>query len=317
MTEGTARRSGRPLVSIVCPVLNEEAVVPIFYERLQKILAGLRARYEFELIFTNNRSTDRTLEVICELRARDPAVQVLTFSRNFGYQASILAGLQHARGDAMTIIDVDCEDPPEMLAVFIAEWERGHDVVYGIRAKRNEPRWLQATRKLFYRVNRLVADSDVILDMAEFFLITRAVRDAITANASTFPFLRTEVAFVGFDSKGIPYERQKRAAGRTHYNLAGLWVFATAGIMASTTLPLRLAGYLFPGLVAVDVALFAWSMATGSVGAFRALVATTLLYLAFFATAVSIYQARIYKNVVRRPLYIVDWRKSHLDRRDA
>jgi dolichol-phosphate mannosyltransferase len=305
--------TGRPRVSIICPVLNEEAAVPIFYERLQKVLVGLRARYDFELIFTNNRSTDRTLDVIRELRGRDPEVQVLTFSRNFGYQASILAGLHYASGDAITIIDVDCEDPPEMLAVFLAEWENGYDIVYGLREKRNEPKWLSASRKLFYRVNRLVADSDVILDMAEFFLVTRAVRDAITANASTFPFLRTEVAFVGFEIKGIPYERQKRAAGRTHYSLVGLWLFAVAGIMASTTLPLRLATYLFPFLVVADVAL----LATGGAGAFRALVALSLLYLAFFASALCIYQARIYKNAVKRPLYIVDWRKSLFDRREG
>lgn len=306
----------RPLVSIVCPVFNEEAAVPIFYERLQKVLIGLRGRYDFELIFTNNRSTDRTLDVIRELRARDAEVQVLTFARNFGYQASILAGIQHASGDAMTIIDVDCEDPPEMLSVFLAEWEKGYDVVYGLREKRNEPKWLQASRKLFYRLNRLVADSDVILDMAEFFLVTRAVRDAITANASTFPFLRTEVAFVGFEVKGIPYERQRRAAGRTHYNFVGLWLFAVGGIMASTTLPLRLAAYLFPPLAVLDLALLAVSSLTGSAGAYRALVGVTLLYLAFFVSALCIYQARIYKNVVKRPLYIVDWRKSLFDRRE-
>ena len=310
-----ARREERPLVSIVCPVFNEEAAVPIFYERLQKVLIGLRGRFEFEVIFTNNRSTDRTLEVIRELRARDPEVQVLTFSRNFGYQASILAGLQHASGDVVTIIDVDCEDPPEMIATFLAEWENGHDVVYGLREKRNEPGWLQASRKAFYRLNRLVADSDIILDMAEFFLITRAVRDAVVANGSTFPFLRAEVAFVGFDIKGIPYERQKRAAGRSHYNLVGLWVFAVAGIMSSTTLPLRLAAYLFPVLAVVDLALLGASLATGWVGPFRALVGLTGLYVAFFVSALCVYQARIYKNAVKRPLYIVDWRKSFLDRR--
>jgi dolichol-phosphate mannosyltransferase len=202
-----------------------------------------------------------------------------------------------------------------MLVTFLAEWEKGHDIVYGLREKRNEPAWLQATRKAFYRVNRLVADSDIILDMAEFFLITRAVRDAIVANRSTFPFLRSEVAFVGFDSKGIPYERQKRAAGRSHYNLVGLWVFAIAGIMASTTLPLRLAAYLFPVLAAIDAVLLTSSLVTGHVGPYRALVAVTLLYLAFFASALCVYQARIYKNVVKRPLYVVDWRHSMLDRR--
>jgi dolichol-phosphate mannosyltransferase len=307
-------RPDRPLVSIVCPVFNEEAAIPIFYERLQKVLVGLRARYDFEIIFTNNRSTDRTLEVLRGLRQRDGEVQILTYSRNFGYQGSILGGLEHAGGDLMTIIDVDCEDPPEMLATFLVEWERGYDVVYGLRDKRNEPKWLHLIRKGFYRINRLVADSDIILDMAEFFLITRAVRDAITLNASTFPFLRSEVAYVGFDIKGIPYERQKRAAGQTHYNLVSATRFAIAGILSSSTLPLRLAAYVFFPLALADAMLFVLAVTLGRPWPFQTLVAVTLLYLAFFVSALCIYQARIYKNVVRRPLYIVDWRKSATNR---
>lgn len=306
--------AGRPLVSIVCPVFNEEKSIPIFYGRLQKALSGQRSRYDFELIFTNNRSTDRTLEILRELRERDREVQILTFSRNFGYQASVMAGIRHAAGDAIVVIDADCEDPPELIASFIEEWEQGYDAVYGRRDKRNEPTWLHLVRKGFYRLNRLVADSDIILDMAEFFLITPPVRDAIMANTSTFPFLRSEVAFVGFSIKGVPYERQKRAAGQSHYNLVSAARFAIGGILSSTTLPLRLAAYLFLPLVLADGVLLGAAVGGGWNGAFQALVTLNLLYLAFFVGALAIYQARIYKNVVQRPLYIVDWRHSALNR---
>ena len=112
----------RKLISIICPVFNEEQCIPTFYKRLQAALAPLHHCYDFELIFTNNRSTDRTLEVIRDLRQRDPSVQVLTLSRNFGYQASVLAGLRHACGEGIVVIDVDCEDPPEMIPQLIAEW---------------------------------------------------------------------------------------------------------------------------------------------------------------------------------------------------
>lgn len=314
MPDDAVARGGRRLVTVVCPVFNEEASIPVFYERLQKVLAGLRSRYDVELLFTNNRSTDRTLEILRELRARDPELQILTFSRNFGYQASVMAGIRHAAGDAIVVIDVDCEDPPEMIATFLEEWEAGHDVVYGRRDKRQESRVLQLLRKGFYRLNRLVADSEIILDMAEFFLITPPVRDAILANASTFPFVRSEVAFVGFSAKGISYERQRRAAGRSHYNLASAARFAIGGILSSTTLPLRLAAYLFPLLALANVVLLAAAVGGGRTGAFQALVAVNLLYLAFFVGALAIYQARIYKNVVQRPLYIVDWRHSALNR---
>ncbi len=308
-----AGRRGRRLVSIVCPVFNEEVSLPIFYERVQKALAPLRGSYDFELIFTNNRSTDATLTVLGELRERDGEVQFLTFSRNFGYQASLLAGIQPAAGEAVIIIDVDCEDPPELIPAFLDSWEQGYDVVYGRRDKRHEPKWLHLIRKGFYRLNRLVADSDIILDMAEFFLITPPVRDAIVANASTFPFLRSEVAFVGFSITGIPYERQKRAAGESHYNLLSATRFAIGGILSSTTLPLRLAAYLFFPLAVLDGVLLALSIGAGRPGAFQLLMASNFLYLTFFVAALCIYQARIYKNVVQRPRYIVDWRQSRLN----
>jgi dolichol-phosphate mannosyltransferase len=303
----------RRLVSIVCPVFNEEATIPIFYERLQKVLAGHRARYAFELIFTNNRSVDGTLDVLRKLREHDTEIQVLTFSRNFGYQASIMAGIRYARGHAIVVIDVDCEDPPEMITTFLEEWENGYDVVYGRRDKRQESLLLQAARKGFYRLNRLVADSEIILDMAEFFLISAEVRDAVLVNASTFPFVRSEVAFLGFEVKGIRYDRQLRVAGRSHYNLISVTRFALAGILSSTTLPLRLCAYLFLPLMLANAGLLALSILGGRPGAFQVLVALDFVYLAFFVGVLAIYQARIYKDVVKRPVYVVDWRRSLWD----
>lgn len=158
-----------------------------FHERLTRALEPLCDRYDFEILFSDNRSTDRTVERVLELRAKDPRVQLLSLSRNFGYQHSIVAALRQARGDAMCVIDADCEDPPEMIVTFIGHWEEGFDIVYGVRDHRAEPFVLTWVRKLFYRVNKMIADSDILLDMAEFCLISADVRDAVVANRSTFP----------------------------------------------------------------------------------------------------------------------------------
>lgn len=302
------------LISVICPVLNEEASIGIFYERIQRVFASLCDRYEFELLFMNNCSTDRTLEILFSLCDRDPSVQVLTLSRNFGYQASVAAGLRYASGEAIAVIDVDCEDPPEMLAQFTQEWENGFDVVYGQRAERSEFIGMHLLRKAFYRLNRLIADSDIILDMAEFFLISASVREAILDNASTFPFLRSEVAYVGFKCKGIPYKRQPRAAGKSHYNLLRTVKFGVAGILSSSTMPLRLSAYLFLPLAMVNAFVLLGSGAQ-IVRGFQVLVVVDFLFVAFFLAVISIYLARTYKNVVRRPLYVVDWRHSRATRR--
>ena len=192
----------KPLVSIICPVYNEERAIPLFYDRLNAVWASLSAKYDFELIFTNNRSVDGTLASIQALREKDLKVQVITLSRNFGYQASVLAGISYSTGEATVVIDVDCEDPPEMLPLFIAKWEEGYDIVYGLRANRPEPRALIFMRKLFYRLLRLMADTDIVLDMAEFALVSARVRNVMCDNKNTFPFLRAEIGYSGrYESK--------------------------------------------------------------------------------------------------------------------
>lgn len=293
----------RKRISIVCAVYNEEACISIFYARLRAALEPFRERYDFTLLFANNCSTDGTLETILALRRTDPQVEVLTYSRNYGYEASIATGLRHARGDAVVAIDVDCEDPPEMIPQFITEWERGYDIVYGEREQRLEFLGMHLARKAFYRLNRFIADSEIVLDMAEFYLISVRVRDAILLNRSTKPFLRSEVAYVGFRRKGIPYTRQHRAAGISHHSVLRATEFAVAGILTSSTFPLRLGVYSFPALVILNLLMLRH-------GQFQGLVAMDLLYIAFFVAMACLYLARTYKDVMQRPLTVIDWAQS-------
>ena len=309
MSDHTGKRDSR-LISIVTPVFNEEESIPIFYERLQKALAPLRQTYNFEMLFTNNRSRDGSLAAIMGLRASDPSVQVLTLSRNFGYQPSLMSGIRHASGDAVIVIDVDCEDPPELIPRFIEEWERGYDLVYGDRKKRTEFFAVQLARQLFYRVNRLLADTEIVLDMGDFALISRRLRDLMLANRSTFPFLRTEAAYVGFERKGIAYRRASRVRGKSHFNYVAMVKFAVGGILSSSTFPLRVAGFLFVPVLVATLTLLSLDLFKGPGPAFHLMVALDLVYLMFSTVCLSIYLARTYKNGVSRPVFIVDWERS-------
>jgi len=303
----------RKRISIVSPVYNEELTVRPFYQRLAAAIAPLDDRYEFEVIFSNNRSGDRTAERVLELRAADPRVQLLTLSRNFGYQHSMLAGIRQASGEAVCLIDVDGEDPPEMLVDFIRHWEEGYDIVYGIRERRAESLPITWMRKLFYRINKMIADSDILVDVAEFSLFSADVRDAVAASGSTYPFLRAEIAHYGFRRKGIHYDRHPRIAGRSHFNLYSMTRFAIAGILSSTTVPLRIALYLLPPLFLLDGLGF-WLEASGRwPWGFELLVTVDLLYLCTVLAIVSLYTARNYRNVIARPLAVVDWRLSALN----
>ncbi|KIL97761.1 Glycosyl transferase family 2 [Paramagnetospirillum magnetotacticum MS-1] len=303
--------SARKLISIIVPVYNEQEVLPIFFERLQKAVAPARERYDIEFIFTNNCSTDRTRELILGWRESDPNIHLITLTRNFGYVASVLSGLTHARGDAVINIDSDGEDPPELIARFIEGWEEGYDVVYGLRDKRAEPDILVKGRKAFYRFTRLIADNDFILDMAEFLLMTRRVRDEVIKIANSFPFIRNDIAYVGFSRKGIPYTREPRIAGQTHYNALSLFAGAVAFILTASTFPLRVVGYVGVPLLLVNmICLLAGLVSPWGPGASGALAIANQSLLVYAVIFLSIYMARIYKNGMMRPTFIIDWERT-------
>ncbi len=318
-----------PLVSVVIPAFNEAATLPIFYEHLIKALNPLEegGKVRFELLFVNNGSSDGTLAFLEELRGKDPRVKIATLSRNFGYQAAITAGLTLSRGDAVACIDSDGEDPPSVLAMFIERWlEGGADVVYGVRGKRPESAWMQLGRKLYYRLTRATADHEIVLDMAEFALLDRKVRDAVLTTNSTFPFVRGQVGYVGFRRVGIKYDRHARLGGKSHYNLIRAGQFGVGGILSSSTMPLRFMAYgaavLLPlsvialGFIIYEVVRVSTTAATALVGWSLVLVVLLELWLVFGVGVLAIYVARIYKDQVGLPLYVVDRTRSFLEEKD-
>ncbi|MBI4968770.1 MAG: glycosyltransferase family 2 protein [Rhodospirillales bacterium] len=300
--------SARKTMTVICPVHNEALNLPVFHQRLCDTLAPFGADLDCELLFVNNDSSDDTLAVLHDLRAKDPRIEIITHARNFGYQASVLCGLVHATGDATVIIDADCEDPPEMLATFIERWRQGYDIVYGIRADRPEAAAIKAMRKLFYRLTHHIADWEFIIDMAEFSLFTRRVREQVLRVSSTFPFIRSELAYVGFKRIGIPYARQPRLYGATHYNLLRMTQFAVAGILSASTFPLRMIVYLGALLVPANL-LAVFLLADAHL--LRLLVLDAAVGLTA-AAALSTYVSRIYKDSVGRPTFIVDRQRTTL-----
>jgi polyisoprenyl-phosphate glycosyltransferase len=301
-----------PKLTVICPVHNEEVTISLFFDRIRPVFEKLSAAYETELLFINNASTDGTLQAIAGLRRAHAWVYVISLTSNVGYQRSVECGLRSAKGDLFVVIDVDCEDPPEMIPDFLASHERGYDIVYGERVDREEPAFLKKLRKVFYRFTRAIADEHIIVDMAEFALITAEVRDAVVQDSNSFPFIRASIGRIGYRRIGIPYKRQARVAGRSHYNIARMTVFAVAGILSSTTLPLRLPIYLLPPWAAVIVTLGYWHAKTGAAWAYTGITVLFALYVGTAVSFMAIYIARIYKNTLGRPNYYIDRRSSQL-----
>ena len=295
---------------VICPAYNEKQNVPFFYGRAKKTLESM-TDIDWSIVFVNNSSHDGTLEQVLELRKDDPRVKIVTLSRNFGYHAALLAGLTAVEGDYYAMIDVDCEDPPELLVDFLREIRGGAEVVYGVRSNRDEPKAVTFARKLFYIANRKVADSEIVMWMGEFSMITKQVRDAILVPKSTFVSLRAELGHVGFTRVGLPYQRAKRTYGETHYNFWRMTVYAVASILSATTFPLRFVLYLGAGVaIAFPLAVVALRLSAVQTGAAAAVVA--LYFLIISLPLLSLYMARIYKNVAQRATFVIDWARTHL-----
>jgi len=303
-------------ISIVCPFFNEEEIINLYYDRLQEAISSLKSRYLIELIFINNCSEDSSLAIAKKIHSHDSSVQVISLTRNFGYQSSVLCGLTFATGDAIVINDVDGEDPPELIPKFVAQWEKGYDIIYGKREKRPEFSGLTFCRKIFYRLTKIIADNDFILDMAEFSLFTRRVRDEIIRTKTSFPFIRNELAYVGFRQIGISYDREERIGGKGNYiGIAGMFrmvKFAVAGILTASTFPLRLTFYLAaPLLLGNFLVLFVYFL-TPEKALLPLVYILNTMFLITAVTFLSTYMARVYKNGIQRPVFIVDWENTIL-----
>ncbi len=298
-----------PTLTIITPAYNEQDCIEPFVQRIAAACEALEEKPDWKVIFVDNGSSDLTYQRLIELNRRDSRYKLLRLSRNFGYQGALLAGLHEAKSDLYCYIDIDCEDPPELLAEFFARWREGNQVIYGIRSNRDEPTWLIFCRRMFYAINGLVSDFGAVPWMAEFGLFTDDVRTAVLSQNSSFRFLRTEIAALGFQRIGVPYRRARRTIGKTHYNLYNAAKFAVAGILASSTLPLRLSLYLLPLFIAAFLAALSCLSGMSQIAACLAII---FLYQIMTIPMIALYLARTYKNTVGFPLFAIDRSRSRL-----
>jgi glycosyltransferase involved in cell wall biosynthesis len=297
-------------LSVIVAVHNESRNIVPFYERAKPVLESLRVD-DWDITFVNDASEDDSLSEILKLRELDRRVRVITLARRFGYHAVLLAGLTRSESDLYAMVDVDCEDPPELLVKFYEAIKGGAQVAYGVRSNREEPAVITLGRKFYYLVNRSIADGEFVMWMAEFAMITRQVRDAILVPHTTFPFLRAELGYVGFKRVGIAYLRAKRQHGKSHYNILNMTKFAVAGILSSSTFLLRFVLYLAVFIAAVfPLCVLVFRLNTGGVAMLAALL--SLYFLLVSVPLIGLYLARTYKNVVSRPVFVIDQEQTFL-----
>lgn len=302
----------RPTLSLVLPIYNEEEVIPELHKRLAGFLKELAL--DAEVLFVNDGSKDRSMELLREICKEDARYRVLSFSRNFGHQTAITAGVDYARGKAVVVMDADLQDPPEVVLQMVAKWREGYDVVYARRGKRaGETFFKLVTAKLFYRVFAAMIPIEVPLDTGDFRLMSRNVVVALRELRESHRFVRGMVSWVGFKQTAVVYDRPGRFAGETKYPLRKMLRFAIDGITSFSVLPLRFATYLGVTISFLCVVYAVYAVVehfvlhttvqgwTATVLLISLLAAVQLLMIGILGE----YVGRIYEEIKRRPLYIV------------
>ena len=305
----------KPLLSVVVPVFSEEKIIPEFYARIKKVLADLGRTVDHEIIFVDDGSRDQSLGLLQELVRRDDKIRIISFSRNFGHQFAITAGLDHASGDAAVIIDGDLQDPPEIIPQMIEKWREGCKVVYGVREKRKGENPVKLlTAKLFYRVIRLLSDTELPLDAGDFRLLDAKVIEALKEIREENRYIRGLVSWAGFRQCGLPYRRDPRYAGQTKFTFKKMVKFAVDGILSFSDRPLKITAYLGFLITAVSF-LVGLRIAISKIIHPDILVSgwTSMILAVLFIGGIQLislgilglYVGRQYREVKRRPLYII------------
>jgi glycosyltransferase involved in cell wall biosynthesis len=304
-------RLPNPLISLVVPVYNEQETIPLFIETVHKFLIN----HKYEIVFINDGSTDTTFPLLLQLAANDSSLRLVNLARNFGKEAALTAGITAAAGDVVIPLDVDLQDPPELIPVFLEKWKEGYNVVYGVRSARTSDTVLKRlTAGGFYRVFNRFSRVKLPENAGDFRLLDRRVVTTLLQLPERNRFMKGLFAWVGFPSIGIPYERPARAAGTTTWNYWKLWNFALDGLFAFSTLPLRIWSY-----VGVCIAFFAFLYASFIVG--RVLLLgrdvpgyASLLTLGLFIGGIQListgiigeYIGRMFEEVKGRPVFVVE-----------
>jgi dolichol-phosphate mannosyltransferase len=302
----------RPILSLVLPIFNEEQVIPELHTRLQSFLTTLAL--DAEVVFVDDGSRDRSMQLLRALSQGEPRYRILSFARNFGHQAAITAGVDHAAGEAVVVMDADLQDPPEVVLAMVAKWREGFDVVYGRRRTRQGETWFKlVTARLFYRLFAAMIPIEVPLDTGDFRLMSRRVVLALRGLRETHRFVRGLVAWIGFRQTAVVYDRPGRFAGETKYPLRKMARFAVDGITSFSILPLRFSLYLGLVMSLCSLAVMAWAVLAKYVlhhvvPGWTAIVVVVALFASAQFLMIGIlgeYVGRIYEEVKRRPLYIV------------
>jgi polyisoprenyl-phosphate glycosyltransferase len=301
-----------PTLSVILPVYNERETLPALLARLLPLLET-HGNGAFEVLFVDDGSRDGSAEILDEFHARDPRCKALHFSRNFGHQAALQAGLDAARGRAVVLMDADLQDPPELLAEFIAQWRQGYEVVYAVRRRRKEGWLKRAAYASFYRTMKAVAEIELPLDAGDFCLLDRRVVDALTALPERNRFLRGLRSWLGFKQIGVEYERAARHAGEPKYTLRKLIGLALSGYIGFSTVPLRLATWLGMLTAGVGFLVALWAIISKFVLDYTpqgwvSLIAVTMLLGGVQLLVLGVigeYLGRVYDEVRQRPVYVV------------
>lgn len=301
-------------ITIIIPAYNEEESLPFLYERLEKLINSIE-NYEFEILFVNDGSKDNTLNLIKEYREKDPRISYVDFSRNFGKETAMIAGLDYATGDAVIFMDADLQDPPELIPEMIKYWEEGYDDVYAQRKSRAGESFLKKfTSKMYYRVLQMLTSVPIQKDTGDFRLLDRRCVNALKKLRETDRNSKSMFSWIGYKKKAVMYDRDARVAGKTKWNYKKLVNLAIDGITSFTTSPLRISTYI---AIPTFLALFIYFIYVivkcirldVAVQAYQAIILLVLFFSGVQILLFGIigeYLGRIFNASKNRPLYLVN-----------
>lgn len=301
-------------ISIIIPAYNEEESLPLLYDRLKELMEKM-SNYEFEILFVNDGSKDKTIEIIKDLRSKDERISYVDFSRNFGKEIAMIAGLDYATGDCVVFMDADLQDPPELIPELVKYWEEGYDDVYAKRRSRKGETWLKKfTSKMYYRVLQHLTNVEIQIDTGDFRLLDRRCVNALKKLRETDRNTKSMFSWIGYKKKAVLYDRDERVAGTTKWNYKKLIDLAIDGITSFTTSPLRISTYISIPTFIVLFVYFVYVIVKCFVvhEAIQAYQAIILLILFFSGVQILLfgiigeYLGRIFNETKNRPLYLVN-----------
>ena len=301
-------------ISIIIPAYNEQESLPILYERLTKLMDSME-NYQFEVLFINDGSKDKTIEIIKELRQKDERICYVDFARNFGKEIAMIAGLDYATGDCVVFMDADLQDPPELIPELVKYWEQGYDDVYAKRRSRKGETWLKKfTSKMYYRVLQHVTKVEIQEDTGDFRLLNKRCVNALKKLRESQRNTKSMFSWIGYKKKEVLYDRDPRVAGSTKWNYVKLMDLAIDGITSLTTSPLRLSTFIAIPTFIVLFVYFVYVIAKSFIihEAIQAFQAIILLILFFSGIQILLfgivgeYLGRIFNETKNRPLYLVN-----------